>query len=97
MAKKVVSQVTCDRCNKTDIQPVTATEDTVGEESTGEFSITFHGKTHTYPDLCRGCRGALEALYERAGPLERAAKKPKLVASKKPKVAVKKDAKAATG
>lgn len=60
MARREVVEVECDRCGRTETQ---GPEDEGGPNS--EVSVTFHGETYTYDDLCKRCRSAVKGYFDR--------------------------------
>ena len=63
MARREVLEVTCDRCGRIETQ---STGDAPkGEGAPCEISVTFHGETQSFEDLCKRCRGAVKGYFER--------------------------------
>ena len=63
MARREVIEITCDRCERTETQApgMIAARDKMSHE----FSITLHGKSIQYEDLCRSCRKTLANYYDK--------------------------------
>jgi hypothetical protein len=60
MARREVIEVTCDRCGRTETQSV---DDKGSAEA--EVTVTFHGETYSYDDLCKRCRNAVKGYFDR--------------------------------
>lgn len=60
MARREVVEVTCDRCGRVETQ---ASNDKGDSEN--EVSVTYHGETHSFEDLCKRCRSAVKGYFER--------------------------------
>lgn len=60
MARRDVVEVTCDRCGRTETQ---ASNDK--EVEGHEVTVTFHGETYSYEDLCKRCRLAVKGYFNR--------------------------------
>lgn len=60
MARREVVEVECDRCGRTETQ---ASNDKEVEGT--EVTVTFHGETYTYEDLCKRCRSAVKGYFDR--------------------------------
>ena len=63
MARRPVVEVTCDRCGRVETQEAGASPKKDGV--TSEASVTFHGETVTFEDLCKRCRDAVKGYYTR--------------------------------
>lgn len=61
MARRDVVEVTCDRCGRVETQ--TSTETTKPDKY--EVSVTFHGETVSFEDLCKRCRDAVKGYFTR--------------------------------
>ena len=57
MAKRQVFEVICDRCHRTETQPLQAGQD---NRSGPELEMTYRGKKVLYQDLCMNCQKAVE-------------------------------------
>ena len=57
MAREKVVKVCCDRCNRTELQPVAS--DKVGND----FEASFQGQRLVYEDLCLRCKETLKNLW----------------------------------
>jgi len=66
MARREVVEVTCDRCGRVETQ---ASSEAPKGDVENEVSITFHGETHSFEDLCKRCRSAVKGYYERIAKL----------------------------
>ena len=62
MARRQVIEICCDRCGKTENQE----SGTLPSGLQKEFSVTFHGKTTEYVDLCLRCRSAISGYVGHA-------------------------------
>lgn len=61
MGRREVIELECDRCGRVQTQGKSEVFDGEG----GEFSFTFRGKTVTYTDLCKTCRGTITNYVDR--------------------------------
>lgn len=57
MAREKVVKVVCDRCKRTELQPVIA--DKVG----ADFEASFEGQRLLYQDLCLRCRETIKNIW----------------------------------
>ena len=63
MARREVIEITCDRCERTETQAPGAIAQR--DKMTHEFTVTLHGKTQQYEDLCKRCRGTLSNYFDK--------------------------------
>ena len=62
MSRRQVVEVKCDRCNRVETQG--SDKDSIKRGPDGEeLSVTFHGNTTQYEDLCLRCRSAVENYF----------------------------------
>lgn len=60
MARRQVVEIKCDRCDRVENQEGTAIPTGMDDELT----VTFHGKSIKYHDLCKRCRDACENYFK---------------------------------
>jgi hypothetical protein len=60
MARRQVLEVTCDRCGRTETQDASEGDNS---SPSNELSVTFHGKSVEYTDLCKKCRSAVDRYF----------------------------------
>lgn len=57
MAREKVVKVRCDRCKRTELQPV------VAEKVGADFDASFKGQRLVYEDLCLKCKETVENIW----------------------------------
>ena len=57
MAREKVVKVRCDRCKRTELQPV------VAEKVGSDFEASFQGQRLVYEDLCLKCKETVENIW----------------------------------
>lgn len=57
MAREKVMKISCDRCNRQELQPVIA--DKVG----ADFEASFNGQRLLYQDLCLRCKETIKNIW----------------------------------
>jgi hypothetical protein len=72
MVRRQVIELKCDRCNRVENQD----SYTLPAGVTKELTITLHGKTVEYIDLCKRCRDAIQNYYNSITKQEVPEKKP---------------------
>jgi hypothetical protein len=65
MAKRPVIEINCDRCHRTETQPMptNAPAQSPTPATAPEFTATCHGVAVTYQDLCGNCRDAVQNYF----------------------------------
>jgi hypothetical protein len=60
MARREVIEINCDRCKRTETQPISAQP----ASNSPELEITFQGQKIVYSDLCKRCRDAVTGYFK---------------------------------